>query len=161
MAGPALKDSVRKPVSGLAAEESAVTSAVVRPVLVEFEQERSSAQKAATVSIRNVAELADASPGLDACNVYVPGALSARSGKLARPRFVLAVVVPLSTPAPEPGPRAIVTWADVLVTRAPAPSTTSTLTAGPGPYAAPVIASPTRAFAGCVANCSLHCPEMD
>src|SRR4051794_25811009 len=133
MAGPALNDSVKNPASALPAAGSAVVSAVVRPMLVAPEHERSSAQKAATVSILNVIEVADVSPGLDASNVYVPGALSARSEKLATPRSAFTVVVPLNTADPEPAPRAIVTLAEEVVTRVPAPSTTSTLTGGPGP----------------------------
>src|SRR4051794_22223794 len=160
MASPALKDSVKNPASPLPAAGSAVISAVVRPMLVVPEHERSSVQKAATVATLNVIEVADASPGLDASNVYVPGALSARFGKPATPSSVSTVVVPLNTADAEPGPRATVTLAGGLVTRAPAPSTTSTLTGGPGPYGVPVMVSPTRTFLGCVANCSLHCPEM-
>src|SRR4051794_38177332 len=160
MASPALKDSVKNSASPLPAAGSAVISAVVRPMLVVPEQERSSVQKAATVSTLNIIEVADASPGLDASNVYVPGAPSARFGKSATPRSASTVVVPLSTADPEPGPRATVTFAEELVTRAPSPSTTSTLTGGPGPYGVPVIVSPTRTFLGCVANSSLHCPEM-
>src|SRR4051812_17099606 len=131
MAGPALKDSVKNPASALPAAASAVISAMVRPVLVAPEQERSSVQKAATVSILNVIEVAEASPGLDASSVYVPGAPSARSEKFATPRSAFTVGVPLSAADPEPGPRAIVTLAEDVVTRTPAPSTTSTLTGGP------------------------------
>src|SRR4051794_1799774 len=160
MAGPALKESVKKPASALPPAGGAVICAAVRPRRVAPEQERSSAQKAATVSILNVLDVADTSPGLDASSVYVPGALSARFGNCARPRLVATDADPLSTADPELGPRAIVTLADEPVTRTPPPSTTSTPTAGPGPYGVPVIASPTRAEAGCVANCSLHCPEM-
>src|SRR3954452_14851499 len=151
MAGPASKESVKKPASALPAAGSAVTCVVVRPMLVAPEQERSSEQKAATVAILNVAEVAEVRPGLDATSVYVPGALSARPGNSARPRLVASDAVPPSTANPEPGPRAIVTFAAEPVTRTPAPSTTSTPTAGPGPYGVPVIASPTLAFAGSVA----------
>ena len=63
----------------------------------------------------------------------MPGALRARSGKFATPRTVPTDFVPLSVPDPNPDPRSIVTSVDWAVTRVPAPSTTSTLTGGPGP----------------------------
>src|SRR4051794_22501199 len=99
MAGPALKDSVRNPASRLVGVPSAVTSAFVGPLLVEPVHVRSSAQNVATVSILNAADVALARPGLDATSVYAPGALSARSEKLAAPSTVAAVVVPVSVPA--------------------------------------------------------------
>ena len=66
-----------------------------------------------------------------AASVNVPGALIRSVENAARPATAFTVSVPLSVPGLEPAPSAIVIASVAVVTRAPAASTTSTLTGGP------------------------------